>query len=84
MSYPQEQLRAAVDSVFFKFDKDGSNSLDPKEVANLLNAAFAHLNAGKTTSQEEVNALIASTDRDADGKISKAELYDIFEKMVNS
>lgn len=83
MSYSNEQLRAAVDAVFAQFDKDGSNTLDQNEVANLINAALAHMNAGRSASQEEVNALIAATDKNADGKINKVELYNIFEKVAN-
>lgn len=58
MSYNDDQLRDAVDAVFGQFDQDGSNTLDQGEVANLINAALNHMNAGRQCTAEEVNALI--------------------------
>ena len=83
MSYNDQQLREAVDAVFSSFDQDGSNTLDQGEVANLINAALAHMNAGRQCSQEEVNALIQATDKNSDGKINKPELYEIFKRVAN-
>jgi hypothetical protein len=51
MPYTDQQLRDAVDAVFDAFDTDKSNSLDPNEVSNLINAALKHMNAGRQVSQ---------------------------------
>ena len=83
MSYSEQQLREAVDAVFDKFDADGSNSLDPKEVYNLINAALSHMNAGRQATQEEVQALVDAVDKNGDGKISKPELLKIFQQVAN-
>ena len=83
MSYSQDQLREAVDAVFDKFDTDGSNTLDPKEVHNLINAALTHMNAGRQATQEEVQALVDAVDKNGDGKISKPELLKIFQQVAN-
>ena len=82
MSYSDQQLRDAVDAVFGQFDKDGSNTLDPNEVANLINAALAQMNAGRQCTQEEVQALIDAVDKNGDGKIAKPELYEIFKRVA--
>ena len=84
MSYSNEQLRAAVDAVFDKFDADNSGTLDKGEVFNLINAAMAHMNAGRQASHEEVDALVSAVDTTGDGKIDKKELYVIFEKVANN
>ena len=47
MGYSDQELRDAVDAVFGQFDKDGSNTLDRGEVANLVNAALNQMGAGR-------------------------------------
>lgn len=80
-----EQLREAVDAVFGQFDADGSNTLDKGEVFKLVCAAFDRLDPRpeRNPTSEEVDALIAHCDTSGDGKISKMELYTVFEKAIN-
>ena len=82
MGYTDQQLRDAVDAVFAQFDKDGSNSLDPQECCNLINAAMSHMNAGKQVSQAEVQQFIDAVDKSGDGKVQKPELFQIFRKVL--
>jgi hypothetical protein len=51
MGYSDEELRNAVDAVFGQFDKDGSNTLDAGEVANLINAALTQMGANRQATQ---------------------------------
>jgi Ca2+-binding EF-hand superfamily protein len=74
MSYSDQQLRDAVDAVFNQFDADKSGYLDSNEVANLINAAFTHMKAGKKVSQDDVDQFIKAVDTSGDGKIQKPEL----------
>jgi Ca2+-binding EF-hand superfamily protein len=83
MAYSDEQLRAAVDAVFSQFDKDGSNTLDRGETANLVNAALNQMGANRQATAEEVDALIQAVDANNDGKIAKPELYEIFKRVAN-
>ncbi len=83
MSYSDSQLRDAVDLVFNQFDTDGSGTLDPSEVRNLINAALKQMNAGRQADQSEVDALIKAVDKNSDGKITKMELFEIFKKVAN-
>ena len=82
MSYSDQQLKDAVDAVFSQFDKDNSGTLDGQEVSSLINAALKHMNAGRTASQKEVDALIANVDKNGDGKIGKVELFEIFKQVA--
>lgn len=50
MSYNDQQIKAAVDAVFGKYDTDGSNSLDAKEVYALINDALSHMKANRSVS----------------------------------
>ena len=83
MSYTDQQLRDAVDAVFGQFDKDGSNTLDPNETAALINAALSQMGCNRQCSQNEIQAFIDAVDKNSDGKISKPELYTIFQKVAN-
>ena len=83
MSYTDDQIRAAVDAVFAKFDTDNSNSLDENETLNLINTALGQMNAGKQVSQAEVQQFIKAVDSSNDGKIQKPELFEIFKKVLS-
>ena len=45
--YTDDQIKAAVDAVFDKFDTDKSHSLDESETLNLINEALTQMNAGR-------------------------------------
>ena len=83
MSYTDDQIRAAVDAVFTKFDTDKSNSLDASETKNLINTALQQMNSSRQVSQEEVNQFIKAVDSSNDGQIQKPELFEIFKKVLN-
>lgn len=74
MVYTDEQLKSAVDAVFGQFDTDNSNTLDKNEVCNLINAALTQMDVGRKATNEEVDALIHTVDKNNDGKIAKPEL----------
>jgi Ca2+-binding EF-hand superfamily protein len=83
MSYNDEQLRAAVDAVFNKYDTDGSQSLDANEVFNLINDALTHMKSNRKVTQGEVQQFVTAVDKSGDGKIQKTELYEIFRKVLS-
>ncbi len=83
MSYNDEQLRAAVDAVFNKYDTDGSQSLDANEVFNLINDALNHMKSNRKVTQGEVQQFVNAVDKSGDGKIQKTELYEIFRKVLS-
>lgn len=63
----KDHKTAAMRSCFVSFDKDGSGSIDRKE----LQAVFAEL--GRTLSEEEVARMIALSDKDSSGTINYEE-----------
>ena len=82
MSYSDQQLRAAVDAVFEKYDTDKSESLDANEVFKLINDALSHMQSPRKVTQEEVNQFIKAVDKSGDAKIQKPELLEIFKKVL--
>jgi len=82
MSYTDQQLRDAVDAVFGKYDTDNSQSLDAKEVENLINDALKHMKSTRQVSSAEVQQFVAAVDKSGDGKIQKPELFEIFKKVL--
>lgn len=51
MSYTDDQIRAAVDAVFAKFDADKSGSLDANETRTLINTALQQMGGNRQVSQ---------------------------------
>ena len=45
--YTDDQIKAAVDAVFEKFDTDKNHSLDESETLGLINEVLAQMNAGR-------------------------------------
>lgn len=79
-----EQLRASIDAVFNKYDKDHNNSLDYDEIRDLLNDAYAQIGNHKVITDEDVKKFASAVDKDADGRITKSELFEIFKRVVAS
>ena len=71
-----------MNEVFAKYDKDNSNSLDPKEVFNIVKDYFANLDTSKIVTQEEVDELVKFADKNGDGKIQRNELKALFKKIL--
>lgn len=83
MSYSDNDLRNAVNSVFDYYDKDKSGTLESNEVTSLINDALKHMGQNRSVSQQEVDQFIKAVDKNSDGKIAKGELFEIFKRVVN-
>jgi Ca2+-binding EF-hand superfamily protein len=81
MSYSDQQLQQAIDAVFVQYDADKSGTLEFAEVKNLINDAFKKLNNGRSVTDEDVKKFGSHVDSNADGKITKTELFAIFKKI---
>ena len=66
-----DQLRNAIDNIFWKYDTDKSGTLESQEIFNLINDAFKSLGKGKQVSQEDVSNFVKAIDKNGDGKIAK-------------
>jgi Ca2+-binding EF-hand superfamily protein len=82
MSYSDNDLRAAVDTVFSAYDKDNSGTLDASEVTNLINDALKQLGQNRSVSNQEVQGFINAVDKNSDGKVAKPELFEIFKRVA--
>jgi Ca2+-binding EF-hand superfamily protein len=80
-AYSNNDLGNAIDLVFQKYDKDKSGSLDTAEITALITDVYAKL--GKKVTEEDTKKFITVVDNNGDGKISKAELLQIFKKILS-
>ncbi len=78
-----DQLRQAIDAIFNKYDDDKSGTLEGKEISNLINDAFKSLGRNREVKGDEVGQFVKAIDKNGDGKISKAELFEILKKLIN-
>lgn len=84
MSYSDQQLRDAIDAVFSIYDTDKSQTLEFAEVKKLINDAYKKLKNNREVTDEEVKKFGQQVDINADGKITKMELFNIFKKITDS
>lgn len=75
MSYSNETLRAAVDAIFVKYDKDKSGYLDIDEVLGLMNDVLKQINSNRQLTKNEVYQFVKAVDKSGDNKVQKSELY---------
>lgn len=78
-----DQLRQAIDAIFNKYDTDKSGTLQGNEIFLLINDAFKSLGRNRDVKSDEVNQFVKAIDKNGDGKISKAELFEILKKLIN-
>lgn len=78
-----DQLRQAIDAIFNKYDTDKSGTLQGNEIFLLINDAFKSLGRNRDVKSEEVSQFVKAIDKNGDGKISKAELFEILKKLIN-
>lgn len=78
-----DQLRQAIDAIFNKYDADKSGTLEGGEIFSLINDAFKSLGRNRDVKSDEVSQFVKAIDKNGDGKISKAELFEILKKLIN-
>lgn len=76
-------LRDAIDSVFNRYDIDHNGTLEYTEISNLLADAYKKLGKTQEVTDDAIKQFAAQADKNHDGKVSKAELYDIFKRLAN-
>lgn len=67
-----------MEALFAKYDYDKSGTLEANEVV----AALKESQGGRTVSPYEVERFMEKIDENGDGKISKAELYNVFKQIL--
>ena len=76
-------IKDAIDSVFSRYDVDQSGTLQYTEISNLLADAYKKLGKTQEVTDDEIKKFAFQADKNHDGKISKAELYDVFKRLAN-
>lgn len=73
----EAELRAAIDKVFDTYDKDKSNSLDKKEMMELMTKSFGRGNL----SDQEVKEFMSKMDSDGSNTIEREELFRLYKQI---
>ena len=84
MSITDQQLKAYIDQVFVKYDRDHSGGLDCNELALFFNEIFTMSgNPTRVNTQQAMEAMRA-IDQNGDGMAQKPELFQIFKKLLQN
>lgn len=81
MPYTDDQIRAAVISLFKKYDKDNSGYVESAEVNNICNDLAKELGSKQQYSPNQINSILSTLDRNQDGRVTKDELYVLMRKL---
>lgn len=81
MPYTDDQIRAAVISLFKKYDKDNSGYVEHAEVNNMCNDLAKELGSKQQYSPNQINSVLSTLDRNQDGRVTKDELYVLMRKL---
>lgn len=81
MPYTDDQIRAAVISLFKKYDKDNSGYVESAEVNNMCNDLAKELGSKQQYSPNQINSVLSTLDRNQDGRVTKDELYILMRKL---
>jgi Ca2+-binding EF-hand superfamily protein len=71
MSIQDNVLQNYIDTIFNKFDRDRSGTLDPNELASFFNDVFAMMGNPTRINDQQARQALMSIDKDFDGKASK-------------
>ena len=71
MSLGDQDIQDLVDTVFIRFDKDGSGDLDQKEVHAFMTEVMKDSNCGKPVPQHQVRLFIREFDTSGDKRLQK-------------
>ena len=78
-----EMLQNYINTIFDRYDKDRSGSLDPQEMTFFFNDLFKALNINRTITQQDSMNAIRSIDQNSDGLVNKQELFLAFKNMLS-
>jgi Ca2+-binding EF-hand superfamily protein len=81
MPYTDDQIRAAVISLFKKYDKDNSGYVESAEINSMCNDLAKELGSKQHYSPNQINSILSTLDRNQDGRVTKDELYVLMRKL---
>ena len=71
MSIPDNVLQNYIDTVFNRFDRDRSGTLDSSELASFFNSVFEMMGNPTRLNDQQARQALAGIDKNFDGKASK-------------
>lgn len=71
-------LKAHIDSIFKKYDKDKNGTLDRKELSKFLTDLYKVTGIDRKVTEKEASELIARVDVNSDGNMNKQEMWMAF------
>ena len=81
LNIQDQMLKAYIDSIFSKYDKDNSGTLDSQEMTLFFNDLFKSMGLNTTVTEEQSLETIREIDQNFDGAVDKKELFDAFKIM---
>lgn len=69
--------------IFERYDADRNGFLELREVTLLINSTLRHYSTGLKVKMGDAKAFMEIADINNDEKISREELYKLFEKLLN-
>ena len=75
MPYTDDQIRTAVLNLFKKYDRDSTGYIEGREINNMCNDLARELGSKKQYSNEEINSVMSTLDKNQDGKVTLDELF---------
>jgi hypothetical protein len=77
------QLQGVIDELFPQYDKNGSGTLDAKELPTFFNDAFKRLGYKITVTQEQADQSVQFIDKNSDKQVSKPEIFTAMKDIVS-
>ena len=81
MPFTDEQIRQAVINLFKKYDKDNSGYIEAPEIGPLCNDLGKYLSSKKQFTNEQINQVLSTIDKNQDGRLSLDEVYMLMRKL---
>lgn len=83
MNISDNVLRQYIDTIFNRYDRDRSMSLDVGELANFFNDVFAMMGDPRRINQQQAYQALMMIDSNNDGRASKQELFNAFKRILS-
>ena len=81
MPFADDQIRNAVLNLFKKYDRDQTGFVENRELNAMCNDLARELGSKRNFSNEEINSVLNTLDKNQDGKVTLDELYVLMRKL---
>ena len=81
MPFADDQIRNAVLNLFKKYDRDQTGYVENRELNAMCNDLARELGSKRNFSNEEINYVLNTLDKNQDGKVTLDELYVLMRKL---